>query len=85
MLALLTALPSAPCDLYDAAGTPCVAAHSMVRALYSAYSGPLYLVQRVHDKATTAVPTKSAGGYADSVAHQRSNAGLSHAVHKRRF
>ena len=26
------------CDIYDAAGTPCVAAHSVVRALYKAYA-----------------------------------------------
>ena len=37
-----------PCDIYDAApeGTPCVAAHSTVRALYAKYDGPLYQVQR---------------------------------------
>eukprot|EP00666_Eupelagonemidae_sp_cell4sb_P017944 gene17944-biopygen6047 len=31
-----------PCDIYGGAGTPCVAAHSTVRALYAAYRGPLY-------------------------------------------
>ena len=34
-----------PCDIYAAAGTPCVAAHSTTRALYAAYDGPLYQVQ----------------------------------------
>src|SRR2546430_14586911 len=31
-----------PCDAFAAGGGPCVAAHSTVRALYSAYNGPLY-------------------------------------------
>ena len=46
-LATATALVSAegPCDIYDKAGTPCVAAHSMTRALYGAYAGPLYSVK----------------------------------------
>lgn len=55
-----------PCDIYDAAGTPCVAAHSVVRALYAAYSGPLYLVQRASDNATQEIGVFAAGGYADS-------------------
>jgi hypothetical protein len=29
-----------PCDILDAAGHPCVSAHSTVRVLSSAYSGP---------------------------------------------
>ncbi|MFD0070261.1 arabinofuranosidase catalytic domain-containing protein, partial [Streptomyces sp. NPDC127574] len=33
---------SQPCDIYAGAGTPCVAAHSTTRALFSAYNGPLY-------------------------------------------
>ena len=43
---------SGPCDVYAAGGTPCVAAYSTVRALYSAYNGPLYQVRRVSDGAT---------------------------------
>src|ERR1019366_821054 len=35
-----------PCDIYQAASTPCVSAHSTVRALYGAYSGPLYQVRK---------------------------------------
>ena len=66
-----------PCDIYAAGGTPCVAAHSMVRALYGAYAGPLYLVQRASDLASTAVPTKTAGGYADSATQDRFCAGTS--------
>ena len=38
-----------PCDIYGAAGTPCVAAHSTTRALYAAYNGPLYQVNRHSD------------------------------------
>lgn len=57
-----------PCDIYDAAGTPCVAAHSMTRALYAKYSGPLYRVIRASDNATKEVPVLSAGGAADGAA-----------------
>ncbi len=42
-----------PCDIYAAAGTPCVAAHSTTRALYAAYDGPLYQVSRASDNTTT--------------------------------
>ncbi len=38
-----------PCDLF-ASKTPCVAAYSTTRALYSAYKGPLYEVTRQSDK-----------------------------------
>jgi hypothetical protein len=54
-----------PCDLYAAGNTPCVAAHSTVRALFSAYSGPLYQVKRA-DGMTKDIPALSAGGVADS-------------------
>src|SRR5580693_1589965 len=55
-----------PCDIYAAAGTPCVAAHCTTRALYAAYNGPLYQVKRASDGATTNVSPLSAGGYANS-------------------
>jgi hypothetical protein len=35
-----------PCDIYAAAGVPCVGAYSMVRVLSSTYRGPLYQVRR---------------------------------------
>jgi Alpha-L-arabinofuranosidase B, catalytic len=35
-----------PCDIYEAAGFPCVGAHSTVRKLYAAYTGPLYQVRK---------------------------------------
>ena len=41
-----------PCDLY-ASATPCVAAFSTTRALYRAYTGPLYQVTRQSDKTYT--------------------------------
>src|SRR3954447_14024013 len=62
-----------PCDLYAAAGTPCVAAHSTTRALYAAYNGPLYQVKRQSDNAVkdigvVAPAGSDAGGYADAAA-----------------
>ncbi len=68
--------PQGPCDIYGAAGTPCVAAHSTTRALYASYSGPLYQVKRRSDGKTLDVgvvqpvgpPVPDAGGYADAAA-----------------
>lgn len=57
-----------PCDIYGASGTPCVAAHSVVRALYSAYAGPLYQVRRLSDNSTLDVPVLQAGGLANAAA-----------------
>ncbi len=59
---------SLPCDIYAGAGTPCVAAHSTVRALFSAYSGNLYQVQRASDGATTDIGLLATGGYANAAA-----------------
>ncbi|MFG2638344.1 alpha-L-arabinofuranosidase B [Streptomyces sp. NPDC048362] len=59
---------SLPCDIYASAGTPCVAAHSSTRALYSSYNGPLYQVKRASDGATTNIGVLSAGGYANASA-----------------
>ncbi len=44
--------PEGPCDIYAAGGAPCAAAHSTTRALYAAYSGPLYQVLRQSDGRT---------------------------------
>jgi len=55
-----------PCDIYAAADTPCVAAHSTTRALYAAYDGPLYQVRRASDGTTTDVYPLSAGGAANA-------------------
>jgi hypothetical protein len=60
------AAASGPCDIYAAAGTPCVAAHSTTRALYASYDGALYQVKRLSDTATTDVYPLSTGGYANA-------------------
>ena len=68
---LLTAATSAlagPCDILGAAGNPCVAAHSTVRALYAAYAGPLYNVTRPNG-ATANISVLSPGGFANAAAH----------------
>jgi nitrite reductase/ring-hydroxylating ferredoxin subunit len=57
---------SLPCDIYGAAGTPCVAAHSTVRALFSSYNGPLYQVTRASDGAASDIGLLSQGGYANA-------------------
>jgi Alpha-L-arabinofuranosidase B, catalytic/Lamin Tail Domain/NPCBM-associated, NEW3 domain of alpha-galactosidase len=68
--------PKGPCDIYAAAGAPCVAAHSTTRALYASYNGPLYQVLRQSDGKTldigvvqpAASPVPDAGGYANAAA-----------------
>ncbi|MEU5116827.1 alpha-L-arabinofuranosidase B [Streptomyces longwoodensis] len=69
------AVGSQPCDLYAAGGTPCVAAHSTTRALYSAYNSRLYQVKRASDGATRDIGVLSAGGYADAAAQDAFCAG----------
>ena len=59
--------PSAgPCDIYASGNTPCVAAHSTVRALYAAYDGSLYQVRRASDNTTKDITVTSPGGFADA-------------------
>ena len=68
--------PKGPCDIYAAAGDPCVAAHSTTRALYASYNGPLYQILRQSDGKTldigvvqpVASPAPDAGGYANAAA-----------------
>ena len=57
---------SGPCDLYASGSTPCVAAHSTVRALYGSFNGNLYQVRRASDKTTKDIAVLSPGGYANS-------------------
>ncbi len=59
-----------PCDIYAAASTPCVAAHSTVRSLYTKYTGPLYQVKRASDNATQNIGLLS-DGYANAVTQDR--------------
>jgi non-reducing end alpha-L-arabinofuranosidase len=71
--------PKGPCDIYAAAGDPCVAAHSTTRALYASYNGPLYQVLRQSDGKKldigvvkpSASPIPDAGGYADAAAQDK--------------
>ena len=58
------AVAARPCDLY-AAKTPCVAAFSTTRSLYSAYKGPLYQVTRVNDDKSRDIGLLP-DGYADT-------------------
>ena len=71
------AAASLPCDIYAAAGTACVAAHSTVRALYAAYNGPLYQVKRASDSTILNIGTLTAGGYANAAAQNTFCAGTS--------
>lgn len=69
-LALLVAvagvIKAAPCDIYEEGGTPCVAAHSTVRALLSDYTSAMYQVTRASDEKTLDIAPVSAGGIADA-------------------
>ena len=59
---------AAPCDIYGAAGTPCVAAHSTVRALFAGYAGgPMYEVQRADGEKRI---IRAVGGFADAAAQE---------------
>ncbi|MFG1807866.1 arabinofuranosidase catalytic domain-containing protein [Streptomyces sp. NPDC049040] len=61
---------SGPCDIYSAGGTPCVAAHSTVRALYGSYSGSLYQVRRTSDSTTRDIGVLAKGGFANAAAQE---------------
>jgi hypothetical protein len=73
---------AAPCDILGAAGAPCVAAHSVTRALYAAYAGPLYLVRRASDNHTAAIAPVGAGGVADAAAQDAFCAGTDCVIHR---
>jgi hypothetical protein len=71
---------SGPCDIYQAAGAPCVAAHSTTRALYAAYGGPIYQVRKGGSNTGTGGTTKdimplAPGGVVDSSAQDAFCAG----------
>ncbi|MFI9366419.1 arabinofuranosidase catalytic domain-containing protein [Kitasatospora sp. NPDC053057] len=71
------AATAGPCDIYAAGGTPCVAAHSTTRALYSTYSGALYQVRRSSDSRTQNVGVVTAGGVANAATQDAFCAGTS--------
>ena len=56
----------APCDIYAQGNTPCVAAHSTTRSLYSSFNGPLYSVIRASDGTTKDIYPLYAGGVANA-------------------
>ncbi|GAA3295879.1 cellulose binding domain-containing protein [Dactylosporangium vinaceum] len=57
-----------PCDIYAAGGTPCIAAHSTVRALYGSYAGNLYQIRRSSDNTTRNIGVVTRGGAANAAA-----------------
>ncbi|GAA4613006.1 hypothetical protein GCM10023195_56090 [Actinoallomurus liliacearum] len=63
-----SAVGTGPCDIYASGGTPCVAAHSTVRALYGSYSGNLYQVRRSSDNKTRDIGVLATGGFANAAA-----------------
>lgn len=69
LLASATLAVAGPCDIYASAGTPCVAAHSTTRALFSSFSNALYQLKRNSDGATTDIRPLSAGGVANAGTH----------------
>ena len=65
-----TGRQAAPCDILGQAGTACVAAHSMTRALYARFDGPLYRVRRA-DGEERDIRVAAQGGLADAAAQDR--------------
>lgn len=55
-----------PCDIYASGNTPCVAAHSTIRALYGAFNGNLYQVRRASDNTTKDIGVLMPGGFANA-------------------
>lgn len=64
-----SAASSLPCDVCAAGGTPCETAHS-TRALFAAYNGPLYQIQRASDHGYLDISVLSAGGCANAAPQQ---------------
>jgi hypothetical protein len=54
-----------PCNIFASYGTPCVAAYSMDRALYTNYGGPLYQVT-ASNGAVKNIDLLSTGGYVNA-------------------
>jgi hypothetical protein len=70
-----------PCDIYKTGGTPCVAAHSTVRALFAAYGGKLYQL-RNSSGTLVDVSAVTSGGVADASAQDTFCAGTTCVVTK---
>jgi non-reducing end alpha-L-arabinofuranosidase len=71
----VVAAGTGPCDIYASGNTPCVAAHSTVRALFGAYNGSLYQVKRASDNTTSNIGVITAGGFANAAAQDSFCAG----------
>ena len=72
LLAAASAVEEGPCDILAAAGNPCAAAHSTVRALFGQYAGPLYRVTRPNaNNASANISVLAPGGFADVHAHEK--------------
>ncbi len=54
-----------PGDIAATAGTPMVAAHSVMRAMFAAYSGKLFQARRASDGTTSDINAAGAGGLCD--------------------
>ena len=59
-----------PCDILAAAGTPCIAAHSLARRMLAAYAGSLFQVTRASDSTALNVGTLFHGHSERSSRHQ---------------
>ena len=83
-LAMVTAAPATALSATALCGlqAPCIGAHSTTRALYAAYPGPLYQVQRASDRAYADIGLLSAGGYANAAAQDSFCAGTSCTITK---
>lgn len=68
LAAIAAVVIAQPCDIYASGDTPCVAAHSTTRALYSSFHGSLYQVSRESDNSTKDIPTLGQGAVADAAA-----------------
>lgn len=75
LVATASLVAAGPCDIYASGNTPCVAAHSTTRALYNAFSGALYQVQRGSDGTTTTIAPLTAGGVANAATQDKFCAG----------
>lgn len=71
LAATASVVTAGPCDIYATGNTPCIAAHSTTRALYSSFSGSLYQVKRGSDGATTNIAPLSAGGVANAATQDK--------------
>ena len=77
---VLALAAAGPCDVFAAFGTPCAAAHSVTRALFDAYQGPLYQVKRASDNSTLNIFVLAPGGAADAAAQDAFCAGTACAI-----